>query len=185
MAIRALLCAALRLKDGRGILAGEMWGLGRGRSRAMGMTWCRVPLEIMKQTRKRCRFGGYKQRTWDWSGAGGRLRLRGGWGALGGSLIPLCPLQSASSILRTHKTPQGELGLGQHTCLASLLPPSSFPSQLLPCLLIPSYSFSSLPAPAFRPLLFSSALLPCIYPRVSYFFPWQLYNPSPCLTAIK
>lgn len=57
-----------------------------------------------------------------------RLRHRGGWGALGGSLIPLCPLESASSILEDTQTPQGELSLAQHTCLASLLPPSSFPA---------------------------------------------------------
>lgn len=54
----------------------------------------------------------------------------------------------------------------------------------------PSCSFSSFPfqpflSPAFLPFPLLSAPLPSVHPRVIYFFPWQLYNPFPCLTAIK
>lgn len=66
-------------------------------------------------------------------------------------------------------------------------PPRPFPSQLpsppadpfLFFLPPPSLPISSLSPP---PLCI---YIPCIYPRVIYFFPWQLYNPFPCLTAIK
>lgn len=67
-------------------------------------------------------------------------------------------------------------------------PPSPPRTRSLPCPQIPSSSVPappSLPSPALLPLLFTPALLPCIYPRVIYFFPWQLYSPFPCLTAIK
>lgn len=169
----------------------------------MGMTRCRVRPGDNEANKKEMQMKkAASKEPGTGAAAGRRLRHWGGWGgqgALPSSYLPSekCPRSHTHDMRRrmppswgTQETPQAELTLTQHTSVQpfSCLPSSSFPEPAPSLPAEPFLFFLSphlFPPPAFRPLLFSSALLPCIYPRVSYFFPWQLYNPSPCLTAIK
>lgn len=171
---------------GKGVLAGVMWRPGRGRSRAMRMTWCRARLGDNEANKKEMQMKrAASEEPGTGAAAGGRLRQWGAWGGQGGlpaSNFPSvkCSRSHTRDMRRemppswgTQKTPQGELTLAQHTSVwpFSCHPSSSFPEPAPSLPADPFLFFLShlFPLPAFRPLLISPA--PLHLPQSELFFP--------------